>query len=507
MRKMRLLHLYSAVLGTFCYLLQVNANFDGYVTLSHDGPVVIGGTITFRADVYKYDGTRPSGTFSYEWKDDGIIPHKYTPDHTRNTTAFWSISYPAEIYSVGIYIVEVKVIKKKTWFNESTRVATKFAVTSLLNGNMTIKQENATTKGNFVSSSLESTVAIDIRKGDLSFIMTNATSISTFWFIDCQYYGHTENFIFNYNFTDPDRSHTIEALVVASFDPPTTTTSLPDTTTSTTVNPPWLSVVSNSSINSTAISTTSTATPFTTSSTTALSTITTPNSLQNTTVPVFGNISFPFVCLNSSIVPPDPHNIYGYFQRTIEVRAPVTDISVDGTNWIQPWAMLNLNVTCEGSGPFIRCLQFHRGNYNVTGNETCGDGERKPNCNFSIIHYFLEPSDYTIVIILTNDISTNIHPVTINIYQATTQPQLSVIVVPVLCSLVALVLIIFGIAYYIQSRARFTVEVADFDFGQSNPDMEYKTFAERLRDSFDSAVRPGSNRISVRAPYYGSMNR
>lgn len=92
------------------------------------------------------------------------------------------------------------------------------------------------------------------------------------------------------------------------------------------------------------------------------------------------------------------------------------------------------------------------------------------------------------------------------IFSATVQPQLSVIVVPVACSLVAIVSIIFGIAYYIQNRARFTVEVADFDFGKSNPDMEYKTFRERLRDSFNNAVRPGIKRISLGKPKYGSMN-
>jgi len=91
-----------------------------------------------------------------------------------------------------------------------------------------------------------------------------------------------------------------------------------------------------------------------------------------------------------------------------------------------------------------------------------------------------------------------------NIFTVTTKPQLSVIIVPVSCSLVAVVLVVFGVAYYIQSRARFTIEVADFDFGQSNPDMEYKTFTERLRDSFNKTVRPGSKRINVH--YYGSMN-
>lgn len=97
--------------------------------------------------------------------------------------------------------------------------------------------------------------------------------------------------------------------------------------------------------------------------------------------------------------------------------APISNISVDGTNWIQPWDMLNLNVTCKGSGPFHKCLQFHRGKYNVTGNETCDNIEHLRTCNFSIIHYFLEPSVYTILIVLNNEVSTQIYPLTINIYK------------------------------------------------------------------------------------------
>jgi len=96
----------------------------------------------------------------------------------------------------------------------------------------------------------------------------------------------------------------------------------------------------------------------------------------------------------------------------------VSNISVEGTNWIQPWDMLSLNVTCKGSGPFSKCLQFHRGKYNATGNETCDYVDLNlHSCNFSIIHYFLEPGVYTILIILNNEVSTQIYPLTINIYK------------------------------------------------------------------------------------------
>jgi len=47
-----------------------------YVKLSHDGPVVLGGTITFKADLYR-DGERPRGTFRYKWNDNSLTKNEY----------------------------------------------------------------------------------------------------------------------------------------------------------------------------------------------------------------------------------------------------------------------------------------------------------------------------------------------------------------------------------------------------------------------------------------------
>lgn len=49
----------------------------------------------------------------------------------------------------------------------------------------------------------------------------------------------------------------------------------------------------------------------------------------------------------------------------------------------------------------------------------------------------------------------------------------------------AVVLIVFGVAYYVQNRNQFLVEVADFNFGetQSVDSLEYKSFFQRLLDS------------------------
>ncbi|KZC07314.1 hypothetical protein WN55_07725 [Dufourea novaeangliae] len=482
------------------------------ITLSNDGPVVLGGTITFKADFFESNGERPSGTFKYQWRDNALSPHEYEVKGTSNTTTYWSINYPRENYSVGIYDVEVVVSKQEIlWWERKTSVRTSFYVTEFLNGDVEIIQPNKTVGDEYVSTASEANMTINVRKGDADYLKT-ATTVSTYWFIDCRYYGQTSDLNILYNFTNPDVSHLLEALVVASFEPPTTLPP-PITTTATTVSLPTTEPnVTISNITTEGVVTTVSSNSIVTEKPISTSVLTSvpPNVLTTAITPNndITNISIhvPYICSNATIIPPDPDKTYGHFTKRINVRAPIMNVTVEGTNWIQPWDMLSLNVTCKGSGPFYKCLHFQRGKYNVTGNETCDSVVQLNSCNFSIIHYFLEPSVYTILIIMNNDVSKQIYPLTINIYKVTTKPQLSVIVVPVSCSLAAVVLIVFGIAYYIQSRARFTVEVADFDFGQSNPEMEYKTFTERLRDSFNNTIRPGNKRISVRRPYYGSMN-
>lgn len=73
----------------------------------------------------------------------------------------------------------------------------------------------------------------------------------------------------------------------------------------------------------------------------------------------------------------------------------------------------------------------------------------------------------------------------ISSFVAQSHSQLSVIIVPVIFSLVAVLVIVFGVAYYVQNRNQFLIETADFNFGetQSLDSMEFKSFLERLLDS------------------------
>lgn len=142
---------------------------------------------------------------------------------------------------------------------------------------------------------------------------------------------------------------------------------------------------------------------------------------------------------------------------------------MSGNNWLQPGELLSLKVSCTGSKDIGYCVQYKKGEYNITGNETCFFYIPLDACDFSITRYF-SYSKNTIVIIIKNDVSKYVTPVTVNIYKGkfisklmnilviffvvNKQAQLSVIVVPVAFSLVAVVLIVFGVAYYIQNRSR-----------------------------------------------------
>jgi hypothetical protein len=203
----------------------------------------------------------------------------------------------------------------------------------------------------FVSSAVEVSHHVDLTEVDHAFLTQSATSVLTYWFVDCIYYGQTPEYIFNFNYTHPGKTHHVEALVIASFEPPTTTTST-STTTSTTPTPP------TASPNTTAVTTPSTkatTTIFPTTST-AATTLATTTSSKNITYEIHSNeigsatqmfpvqdtnvmpvvaaaavnksngtvlnntVFVPYVCLNSSIVLPDPNKTYGYFHRRVTVK-------------------------------------------------------------------------------------------------------------------------------------------------------------------------------------------
>ncbi|XP_066599232.1 uncharacterized protein [Prorops nasuta] len=485
---MGILYLYYFIIG----VIGISAD-EGIVILSNDGPAMLGAKITFKAELYKYNGQRPSGTFKYKWNDNTINYNQYETGYITNNTSSWTLSYSHVNNTAGSYKATVTAFEYEFGQQKFSSKSTNFNITNEVNGYLNVIQYNKTINGKFVLSTSPVKIAVNIREGDYEYIKNKATSLSVFWFIDCKYYGKTNDLTFVYNVSKPGASHELNALVIASYNHIKNTS---ESTLLLNVSNP----VNASDDESLSLANLTTLKPLLIRDDAVAEDVV-------STEEVFPNakrFAFPHFCPNSLIISTDPKKSYGFFTRQILVRAPITNITVDGTNWIQPWNMLSLNVSFKGSTPFKRCLQFHRGIYNSTGNETCGEVVKFDYNNFSISHYFLEPSVYTILVILANDVSTQIYPLTINIYKVTPKSQLSVIIIPVSCTLIAVVLVVFGIAFYLQSRARFTVEVADFDFGKNNPEMEYKKFWGRLRDSFNTTVSSWNKRISVRQPCYGS---
>jgi len=99
-------------------------------------------------------------------------------------------------------------------------------------------------------------------------------------------------------------------------------------------------------------------------------------------------------------------------------------------------------------------------------------------------------------VVISNDVSTVVNQSSVFVYKVHQKQQLSIIVVPVTCSIIAIVLIIFGIAYYLEHQVKLNVEVADFDFGQEH-EMPRPTFFQRLKNAMYTNSNGGSNSLLV----------
>ncbi|KAL1453243.1 hypothetical protein WDU94_007403 [Cyamophila willieti] len=490
------------------------------VELTHNGPIVAGNTITFKCIVSTDTDHNPKENFKYLWEDIAVPQHSGVVESTSNVFE-WNITYPADQYYPGVYEVQVKVERKLIIYIPISSKRTFFNITGFLNGQLSlIQNDKEIAKDKYVALNQEMTHTVVLNAPDAEYLTRNATDIETYIFIDCQYINVTKGLTFKRNYTDLYSEHLIEALVVVSFDPPVIvpTTPIPPSTNGTTLSPPNTGN-STQTILSSAPASKILALPPTTvtpsaSSTTVLPLSNSTSSIappSSTTLPP--NNGFPYVCNNSSQVPPDLSKTYGYFSRKVKVEAAITHVTAVGAVWLQHGDMLDLEIKCNGTGPFNFCYSFVYGPYNVTGNESCVPLRVRNECSFPVYHYFAESTEYILIVVLENNVGKVITPVGVNIYEATKQAQLSVIVVPIVFVSMAVIIIVFGLAYYVQSRTRFVIETADFDF--SNTDMEYKTFSERLRDAISAAINKPEDFVEAESVWsppgqsagrrYGSM--
>lgn len=84
-----------------------------------------------------------------------------------------------------------------------------------LNGKVVVSQQNATVDGKYVSNMTAVNHTIVLKEADKAFLEKNATSVFTYWFVDCVYYGLSKEMSFAIQFAEVDTVHNVEVLVVA----------------------------------------------------------------------------------------------------------------------------------------------------------------------------------------------------------------------------------------------------------------------------------------------------
>ncbi|KAK6643029.1 hypothetical protein RUM43_004532 [Polyplax serrata] len=447
-----------------------------YVVLSDVDNIIQGETIQFKAEVFNENGKLSSHSYTFIWSDNA----SHSATFEGRPPAYWNVTYdintPPDVYNVSVKVERPFIFIKTTVGSASVA----FNVMKYIHGDIILKQGNFT-RSKYISNNMPVNHTIALNKSHLEFLNKTTNFKRIFWFVDCIYYGPQAGFEFDFNYTKIDSKHYVEALLVAANMPKEENLSISVTTVDS-AHVPETGNQTNVTMPSVKQNVTSNNTTRTDIDEKLMNWLVSFNKTQSSNVSGSGGY-----CLNSSVIPEIPNYTYGFFKTNFTVKAPVIISPINGTNWLMDGEILNISVSCNGSSPFKFCVLLRPGLYNITGNETCHEETILRNCSFEIQHLFKRPSEYTLVVIISNEVSRVIKPIAVNIYKVKKHAQLSVIIVPVSFSLIATILIIFGVAYYVQSKHKYTIEVADFDFGNQVGNMEYKTFRERLRESISNS--------------------
>jgi len=195
-----------------------------------------------------------------------------------------------------------------------------------------------------------------------------------------------------------------------------------------------------------------------------------------------------------------PHSLKsGMFRTRVDARRPLTALNVSGNTWLKHGQLLDLEVTCDGSGPWRYCWSIKQNGYNVSGQEACLDPQvMMTDCSFPVVWYFREAGTYDVLLVLSNGVSIQRELVNINVYKIVRQPELVFIVVPIVGSMLAGLLVLIVLICFVRFRKNIAIETADFDFNTADEEYldERKSFFQRLRDSMMSTFNSSSDTVS-----------
>jgi hypothetical protein len=176
--------------------------------------------------------------------------------------------------------------------------------------------------------------------------------------------------------------------------------------------------------------------------------------------------------------------------QPMTAKDPISKLTFDGKFFVPRNSGIDLKVGCEaGTGPFTFCFKVRNVSSEVTDCNVVLDVSR--DCKFHVGWYLPTVSKHNLWLNVTNDVSSIFQKVEISVLDFKIEPSITFVVVPVVSTIAAIFIIVFGIAAHVQQRRRgFTVEVADFDFSaRDDSDLLVKTFFQRLRDDFVTSMK------------------
>ncbi|XP_035227414.1 uncharacterized protein LOC118199631 [Stegodyphus dumicola] len=157
------------------------------------------------------------------------------------------------------------------------------------------------------------------------------------------------------------------------------------------------------------------------------------------------------------------HFKWGYFDGELIAKDPFTNFNISGNTYLQHGQLLDLDITCNGSGPVDYCWKILPPKENET-NLSCIEPVSANECSFPIIYYFHESGDYMLAIYVDNLVSSVQRNIEIHIYDVSLRPQLSTVIIPVVCTVLVVLIIAGAVVVHLRRQTSYDVETADFDF-------------------------------------------
>lgn len=374
--------------------------------------------------------TDPEDTYRWSWQDDASPGNSFSSDHSGlETTLNYTVSYPSAEYDETRYIMKLSIYKLRLYFWENVAYRTMEFNVTRNLNGQLIVKQGGTQSETMLGHSIVNSV--------------NKTEISVDFQDPCDFINTASKITFFWLIDTVFYGQTSEGVFSYTFSMPK------DYQVETIVIADFNNTLSNHSLNTAKLS-----------------------HLEQRKLGVK----------------------MGFFNKKVISKDPISNLTVSGHKTLKHGELVNLNIDCNGSGAWLFCWQIVEKGYNITGNEVCDDPKYRKDCSFSIMWYFKNCDTYNLLVIVSNDVSSHLEVVAVTIYEVASQLPLSIVIIPVIAAIAAIVLLISGIGLYANFKSHLAVEVADFDFNTAEEEeLQYKTFWERLRESFGTAFTSGDD--------------